>query len=558
MGNALIVRKSFLPKSTLAVRAAQYVRMSRDKQRYSIANQAAVIAAYAAARNLEIVRTYADEGETGLLIKNRAGLQRLIADVTSGKADFSHVLVYDVSRWGRFQDTDESAHYEFLCKEAGVKVAYCAEQFENDGSMISGMAKHMKRAMAAEWSRELSVRIHLAQCRIVRLGFRHGAPITYGLRRELVDEQQHSRGFLRKGEVKYLQTDRVKLRPGSSNELSTVKLIFQQCLKGKTDTQIAADLNRKEVPSTTGHPWNRAIVSRMLRNENYIGNIVYNRQSKKLKGPKVNNPCDQWVRCERCLEPMVEPEMFQRVKKRLDGRRVEISEGEMLSRLRRALHKHGRLSPTIIDNTSGLPCQHVYIRHFGSIRNTYRLIGYTSERDYTFIDAKENWAEVTSDLALQVSACLEKLVHHVLVGGRNDELLVDRINLLVFRVGRAHPEEGRFTQWRVPRVSRPISRWIVVIRATDDAKNVLDYVIVPTSHVVKKYKADCMRFTDVTCLRLQFKRCRTASAIAEFISEGCQQKNGTSRRSTRTTNTGRAASTKLRQSSQSLATSRSK
>jgi len=103
MGNALIVRKSFLPKSTLAVRAAQYVRMSRDKQRYSIANQAAVIAAYAAARNLEIVRTYADEGETGLLIKNRAGLQRLIADVTSGKADFSHVLVYDVSRWGRLR-----------------------------------------------------------------------------------------------------------------------------------------------------------------------------------------------------------------------------------------------------------------------------------------------------------------------------------------------------------------------------------------------------------------------------------------------------------------------
>jgi DNA invertase Pin-like site-specific DNA recombinase len=37
------------------------------------------------------------------------------------------VLVYDVSRWGRFQDIDESAHYEFVCKQAGIKVAYCAE-----------------------------------------------------------------------------------------------------------------------------------------------------------------------------------------------------------------------------------------------------------------------------------------------------------------------------------------------------------------------------------------------------------------------------------------------
>jgi hypothetical protein len=31
------------------------------------------------------------------------------------------------SRWGRFQDADESAHYEFLCKSAGIPVHYCAE-----------------------------------------------------------------------------------------------------------------------------------------------------------------------------------------------------------------------------------------------------------------------------------------------------------------------------------------------------------------------------------------------------------------------------------------------
>jgi len=58
----------------------------------------------------------------------------LIDDVRSGVADFSAILVYDVSRWGRFQDADESAYYEFICKEAGITVHYCAEQFENDGS----------------------------------------------------------------------------------------------------------------------------------------------------------------------------------------------------------------------------------------------------------------------------------------------------------------------------------------------------------------------------------------------------------------------------------------
>ena len=132
MGKALVVQRTRLPQSQTALRAAQYVRMSTDYQRYSIENQAAVIAAYAQLHRLVIVRTYRDEGESGLKLKNRAGLIRLLDDVRSGAVDFDHILVYDVSRWGRFQDTDESAHYEFVCKQAGIKVAYCAEQFNND------------------------------------------------------------------------------------------------------------------------------------------------------------------------------------------------------------------------------------------------------------------------------------------------------------------------------------------------------------------------------------------------------------------------------------------
>ena len=64
------------------------------------------------------MRTYADEGKSGLSIGGRASLQKLIADVETGVADFSIVLVYDVSRWGRFQDADEAAFYvvpKFMC-----------------------------------------------------------------------------------------------------------------------------------------------------------------------------------------------------------------------------------------------------------------------------------------------------------------------------------------------------------------------------------------------------------------------------------------------------------
>jgi DNA invertase Pin-like site-specific DNA recombinase len=118
------------------VRAAQYVRMSTEHQKYSTENQSEAIQQYAVRRRIEIVRTYADEGKSGLRLEGRAALKQLIEDVQTKRADFTIILVYDISRWGRFQDADESAYYEYICKRAGISVQYCAEQFENDG--ISG------------------------------------------------------------------------------------------------------------------------------------------------------------------------------------------------------------------------------------------------------------------------------------------------------------------------------------------------------------------------------------------------------------------------------------
>src|SRR5258708_14454693 len=106
--NALVVRKTRLPTVQKTLHAAQYVRMSTDYQRYSIENQAAAIAAYAQLHDLSIVRTYRDEGESGLKIRNRRGLVQLLDDVRSGHADFDYIMVYDVSRCGRFPYTAEA------------------------------------------------------------------------------------------------------------------------------------------------------------------------------------------------------------------------------------------------------------------------------------------------------------------------------------------------------------------------------------------------------------------------------------------------------------------
>lgn len=105
---------------------AQYVRMSTEHQRYSTENQSVAILEYAARHRMQIVQTYEDSGKSGLNIRGRPGLRQLLADVQQGPVPFKAILVYDISRWGRFPDPDEAAVYEQTCKRRGVRIIYCA------------------------------------------------------------------------------------------------------------------------------------------------------------------------------------------------------------------------------------------------------------------------------------------------------------------------------------------------------------------------------------------------------------------------------------------------
>ena len=253
-------------------KAAHYVRMSTEHQQYSPENQLDVIRQYAASHQMEISKVYSDHGRSGLNIAGREGLNRLMADVEKKQTDFSDLLVYDVSRWGRFQDVDESAYYEYVLKRAGIRVHYCAEQFENDGSMSSSVLKTLKRSMAAEYSRELSVKVFSGQCRLIELGFRQGGPAGYGLRRQLIDQNRNPKGLLGRGERKSLQTDRVILVPGPEGEVETVRKIYDLFVThGKTEREIMETMNGLGVLGEHGRPWTRSTVHQVLTNPKYIG-----------------------------------------------------------------------------------------------------------------------------------------------------------------------------------------------------------------------------------------------------------------------------------------------
>lgn len=372
------------PLSAL-IRAAQYVRMSREHQKYSIANQSAANHVYAAQHRLEIVRTYSDEGRSGLSLNRRAALKQLIADVQTGRADFKAIIVYDVSRWGRFQDADESAHYEFICKRTGISVHYCAEQFQNDDSSISGIVKAVKRAMAGEYSRELSVKVFAAQCRIVEQGYRLGGYAGYGLRRMLVGENGALKGALARGEHKCIATDRLILVPGPQKEIAVVRRTFATFVRDhKTEQQIANTLNKHGSMSEFDRPWTGQRIRYMLKSEKYAGHNVWGHVSFKLQKTRVRNAAELWLRADSVFDPIIEQSIFDaaqaifrdRLIHPICGRGRRYSDREMLAALKRLRKRKGYLSRRIIDVDGEVQSAGAYGNRFGNLSSAYQLIGY--------------------------------------------------------------------------------------------------------------------------------------------------------------------------------------
>ncbi len=460
--------------------AAAYVRMSTEHQQYSTSNQLDVIKEYAKRRGLEIVKIYSDEGKSGLNIQGRDSLAQMIKDVQSGEAQHSCILVYDVSRWGRFQDADESAYYEYICRQAGVSVHYCAEQFENDGSPVSTIVKGVKRAMAGEYSRELSSKVFQGACRLIQLGFKQGGTAGFGLRRMLVDQSGQQKAMLKMGEQKSLQTDRVILVPGPEEEVSTVLWIYSAFLKeGKSESEIAAALNDKGIVTDFGRPWTRGTVHQVLTNEKYVGNNVYHRTSFKLKRKHVINPPEKWIRADGVFKGIIEPDLFLEAQELILARSQKLSDEEMLEKLRSLWKQQGRISGIIIDEAEDLPSSTAFRHRFGSLVSAYRLIGYDPEIDYSFIQANRKLRKQYPDILAAVVREIQGLNAIVTIDDDTGLLHLNgelRVSIVLCR----HVETGAgASRWivRLDEGLKPDITIAVRMDATNEA--VRDYYLLP-------------------------------------------------------------------------------
>jgi DNA invertase Pin-like site-specific DNA recombinase len=349
--------------------------MSDDTQEYSIDNQKAAIQDYAVRHGFAIVKTYADAGKTGIVATHRKGLCDLLHDVVGGNPPFRAILVYDVSRWGRYQNSDEAAHYEFLCVSSGIPLHYCAEPFANDGTATSALFKALKRSMAAEYSRELSDKEFRGKSRIAKLGFWVGGNPAYGYRRLMLSASGTPRQILERGEQKSLKNDRVVLVPGPVEEVECVHSIFSMALQGQSCRSIACELNRRGA-SHFGRQWTHGAVYQILQNPTYAGHNVWNRTTTRMRSSRRGVPTQEWIAKSGAFQPIVDQQIFDRVQLMLRIRPLASPNRVILKKVRRLLKTKGGLSRAILESAPDLPSMSSIRRMFGSYRRLYQKVGY--------------------------------------------------------------------------------------------------------------------------------------------------------------------------------------
>jgi len=498
------------PATAQRRRAAQYVRMSTEHQQYSVHNQSEAIAHYAAQRGYEIVQTYADHGCSGLSLTGRPALRQLLADVGNGCSDYEALLVYDVSRLGRFQDPDEAASYELQCRRAGIAVHYCAEQFENDGSVGASIIKSVKRVMAGEFSRELSAKVFAGQANLVRLGFRQGGTPGYGLRRILVDAQGRIKGVLSVGEPKNIATDRVILGHGPAREVAIVRDIFRLFIEDRRNEQKIADLlNERALPGVPERRWNRNRIYRVLTNENYIGNNVWARHALKLGQRRVANPPSDWVRSDGTHPPIVSRETFDRARAIIAERAKLLDDDAMLEVLRAIHSQHGMLSHFLIRDRADAPAVSTYAQRFGGLLQAYKLIGFTPSRDLRYLSVNRALRDRHRETVEQVLAGIEAAGGLVERDPKSGLLTINREITAAVVIARCAPTKTGALRWTFRSDTLPTPDLTIAVRMNEDNQSPRDYYLLPRLAL----KAGALRLAEFNGLSLDAYRVDALDAL---------------------------------------------
>jgi DNA invertase Pin-like site-specific DNA recombinase len=454
--------------------------MSTDKQQHSLANQAKALFAYAEEHQIDVVKTYSDSGKSGLTFKGRNAIRQLIADVQSRTRQFDVVLTYDVSRWGRFQDVDESAYYEQICRRAGIEVIYCAESFCDYEGPMAGILKNLKRTMAAEYSRELSRKISQTHHRLAELGYHAGGRVGFGLRRMAMSSHGELLGVLAPGQRRSYRSEKVVVRPGPECELEIIRRIFYEfTVRNWRASKIIRGLNVNPANWPSNKPWSLYKIKRVLTNENYIGNVVFRCFGGSTLRKDGMDVAGEIIRHEHAFDPIVPIQQFQMAADRIRYLDRTFDDGKMIQMLQELYAKKGKVSRCVIERIKEMPKWTTYRDRFGGLRNAYALAGVPTTKDCSYIEFSRARRMNAEDMLDLVADELYEAGRLVVCDRKRNVIHVNNAWSMLVKLVRGIPNESGSLRWSFSICKTQHADLCLLVRLDTAGRRLVDLYLIP-------------------------------------------------------------------------------
>ncbi len=291
------LKRGDIVSDTRTPRAVGYIRVSDESQieNTSLSTQEKFITAYAKNKGYNLIKIYADEGESARTTKNRDAFQAMKADAGRHRFDVLIVMRFDRLMRNR-RSADENKRT--LRDSYHIKIFSCTEQGEDDNE-AAWMGENIADLLAEHYSRELSKKIKWSRQEIFERGLYWGANRPFGFANDVPT---------------YLTPHPV--------EAPILREIFEKYSTGKWSYKdLCNELNERKVKTTLENSFEPQAIKRIVHNKLYIGIIT---RSDTLYDADMNKSFGAKTEGKGAHEPLISTELFEKVQQVASSRKMNI------------------------------------------------------------------------------------------------------------------------------------------------------------------------------------------------------------------------------------------
>ena len=284
----------------------------------------------------QLVGIYADEGITGTRLDSRVSFIKLLEDCRHGRID--RIITKSISRFAR--NTMDCLKCIRELNDLGITIIFEKENIDT-ARMSDEMMVTIMGGLAQEESHSISRNVLWSIQKKMASGTYRHARVPYG----------------------YKKNEKTGSLIVDPRKAKIVKRIFSMYLSGTGTTSIAVKLNNEGIASPTGTKWNGVTICKMLRQEKYTGNTLWQKTYSEFMGPhfQINKGQKPKYYIQNSHPAIIDKETFEQAAMRLkENKTINTETKELLFRKKLICGQCGHMYTLKPGRIINWQCSHKY------------------------------------------------------------------------------------------------------------------------------------------------------------------------------------------------------